>query len=153
MADRSTSAVLTGLAVGIALILLFGSFFTPERPRGDEINNFNIYRTLVDDTTFTIPYRFSDVRQDRIVNMTVHQFGIDLHVAVPRGSTLEIQLPNELLDKLEASDPRLSTEELVVFVDGINQDGGWVYANNQTIGFIELEAGAEKIEILGTVLI
>ena len=154
MADSSTPAVIAGLAVGIALIMLFGSIFTPERSRGDEINNFNLYRTLVDATTFTIPYSFSDIRQDRIVNMTIDPDGmILLNVIVPQGSTLEIHLPNELLSKLEASNPNLIMHDLVVFVDEVQQDVVWVYANDGTITSIELESGDHRIDIAGSLIL
>ena len=154
MADSSTPAVIAGLAVGIALIMLFGSIFTPERPRREEINNFNLYRTLVDATTFTIPYSFSDIRQDRIVNMTIDPDGmILLNVIVPQGSTLEIHPLNELLSKLEASNPNLIMHDLVVFVDEVQQDVVWVYANDGTITSIELESGDHRIDIAGSLIL
>jgi hypothetical protein len=109
--DNAIAPVTAGLAVGIALIVLLGSIFAPERP-------FLLYRTMVEDTTFTIPYRFSDETQDRIVNMTINQDGIILlNVVVPNGSLLEFSLPNKLLNQLEASNRNLSMDELTVFVD------------------------------------
>lgn len=86
--------------------------------------------------------------------MTIDSDGVFLlNVIVPRGSILEIHIPNELLNKLEASNPNLIMDDLAVFVDEVQHDVVWVYANDETITIIELESGDHRIEIAGSLIL
>jgi hypothetical protein len=156
MADSLTTSVIAGLVVGISLIVLFATFL-PQKQVENENNEFQTYGLMVANTTFAIPYRFSEGEDARIVDFNVNLITVSmlLTVDVSRDNTLEVHLPVEMLKEMESPDKYgyHVGDELVVFVDETSEDANWQHGERDEIVTIKLDSGSTTIEIVGTYII
>jgi hypothetical protein len=118
--DRTILSVIGGLVVGIALVILFSTMF-PQGIVQNENNEFQVYRLMMADKTFTIPYRFLEGGDAKVTDFEVSlpAMSMTLSVEVLQDNTLEIHLPVEMLKEMEnpTSYGYHVGDELVVFVD------------------------------------
>ncbi|HEV8404519.1 MAG TPA: hypothetical protein VGQ13_01305 [Nitrososphaera sp.] len=151
--DRTILSVIGGLVVGIALVILFSTMF-PQGIVQNENNEFQVYRLMMADKTFTIPYRFLEGGDAKVTDFEVSlpAMSMTLSVEVLQDNTLEIHLPVEMLKEMEnpTSYGYHVGDELVVFVDETANDAMWQHGEGEEIATIKLESGTETIEIAGT---
>ena len=105
--------------------------------------------------TFEVTYQFSSEGALGSLRAVVPNIAIVAKVRVAQDANFTLVLPKKLLEQLEkeSNGSYCAGSELIVFVDGIEVAPEYKDAGTSQILTMELEQGANKVDIVGTFLI